>query len=90
MTGEDPAAKWRGEYRSLRDGRAMLDGDMVGVAASLFEEIEPILARVGDIAVVDGDDGDAFGLVQGAFIFVLRPSGLGFVPLTDAKRAFRV
>lgn len=94
MTGVDPAAEWRGKYRSLKRAREMLAeagvADMVDIVAQQFEEVPPIFARAGDVAVVDGNGGDAFGLVQGALIYVLRPDGLGLVPLTDAKRAFRV
>lgn len=94
MTGVDPAAEWRDQYRSLKRGREILAEagvtDMVEIAAARFPEIEPIFAQEGDVAVVDGDDGPAFGLVQGPMIYVLRPDGMGFVPLTDAKRAFRV
>ena len=48
-------------------------------------------AGVGDIAVVDGDDGlPALGIVQGEAIYVLHPTGLALLPLTRARRAFRV
>lgn len=95
MTGEDPAAGFRGRYYSLSGGRRLVTAaghaDMIGVAAAQFPEVAPIFAQAGDIAVVDGDDGaPAFGLVQGALIYVRRPEGLGLVPLTDARRAFRV
>lgn len=89
MTGVDPAAEWRGKYRSLKKGRAMA-GDMVAIAADLLPEVPPIFAQEGDVAVLDADGEDAFGLVQGPLIYVLRPDGLGLVPLTEAKRAFRV
>jgi hypothetical protein len=94
MTGTDPAAEWRGTYRSLKKARARLDEagtDMASIAAAQLPEVEPIFAQEGDVAVLDGADGHpAFGLVQGAFVYVLTPDGLGLVPLTDARRAFRV
>jgi len=41
-------------------------------------------------AVLDGDGGDALGVVQGAFVWAADPNGLRSVPLIQAKRAFRV
>lgn len=95
MTGEDPAADWRGAYRSLAKGRALITErgfeDMVDIAASQLDEVAPIFAREGDVAVLEDDEGlPAFGLVQGALIYVLRPDGLGLVALTEARRAFRI
>lgn len=94
MTGEDLAAEFRGQYQSIGDGYALLrekgfDGP-VEFAAAHFEEIEPLFAQVGDLAVVDGDDSDALGIVQGSQVYVLRLDGPGRVDLTDVKRAFRV
>ena len=97
MTGTDPARGWRG-YGSLKTGQARLRekgfADHVALVASLLPEITPILARAGDIAVVNSHerDGipDALGVVQGAGIYVLRRTGIGMVPLADATKAFRL
>jgi hypothetical protein len=93
MTGADLARGWR-KYRSLKKGRALLAdkgfADHVALAASLLPEIPPSFASVGDIAVLTADEDDALGVVQGPNIWALRPDGLGTVPLTQAKRAFRV
>lgn len=94
MTGRDPAAAWRRTYRTIEDGLALLaqagHADHVAFAADLFEEIPPILAQVGDLAAIREGDDLALGIVQGPMIYVLRPSGLGLVPLTFAERAFRI
>lgn len=95
MTGEDLAKGWRGKYRSLKRGRELLKqngfADHIELAASLLEEVPPIMAQVGDIAVVEENGERALGVVQGAWIWVVRvESGLGRLTLTDAKRAFRV
>ena len=95
MTGEDLAADWRGSYRSLKAGRAKLAEqgcpDLASLAAARFEEVPAIFAQEGDVAILRDARGDhAFGLVQGALIYVLRKDGLGLVPLTDAERAFRI
>ena len=38
----------------------------------------------GDLAVVEGDGGRALGIVQGTMIYVLRPEGLGLLPIERA------
>lgn len=93
ITGRDLARGYRG-YRSMRAGRAALAdrgfASMADYAAAHLSEIPVLRAQVGDIAVLDENGGEAFGVVQGARIYVLRLDGLGTVALTDAKRAFRV
>ena len=69
MTGEDPAAAWRGAYRSLAAGQDALHAagftDHVALVASACEEVPPALAAVGDIAVLPGDgNGAALGCYQ--------------------------
>ena len=95
MTGEDFAARYRGKYKTLRGGLGLLKkagfADHAEMAASLFEEIHPSQAMVGDIAAVEEDGAVALGVVQGELIYVLRPDeGLATVPLLRAARAFRV
>ena len=98
MTGEDFAKPYRGKYKSLRGGLGMLKrkgfANHADLAASLFEEIHPSLARVGDLAAVPADGATliALGIVQGERIFVLRPGsvGMGTVDLLSATRAFRI
>lgn len=95
MTGEDLGKKWRGSYRSLAKGRAALSeagyDDLASLAAEHLPEVTPIFAQPGDVAILrDAEGQEAMGLVQGAGIYVLRPDGLGAVPLTAAERAFRV
>ncbi|MDP2738703.1 MAG: hypothetical protein Q8O82_08385 [Pseudorhodobacter sp.] len=95
MCGVDLAAAWRGHYATRLGGiRALRRAgfrDHIDVAARQFAEVAAAAARVGDLAVVAGDDGPALGLVQGPMIYVLRPGGgLGLVPLASATRIFRV
>ena len=94
MTGKDFARGFRG-YTTIAGGLRKLKArgfaDHVALAAANFEEVPPAFAEVGDIAVVEGDDGtDALGIVQGEMIYVSWPTGRAIVPLTSAKRAFRV
>lgn len=94
MTGEDPAAGWRGRYRTTRGGlrvlRAAGHRDHLALAAALFEGIPPAFARMGDLAAVPGQGGPALGVVQGEGVFVLTPAGMGLVPLTAATAAWRL
>lgn len=96
MTGEDIAAPYRGRYKTMAGGlRAMRKtghDDHVAYFASLFEEIHPSHATVGDIAVIAIDEGEALGVVQGERIYAIGPgeTRIGTVPLGRASRAFRV
>lgn len=94
MTGEDPAAPFRGRYRSTKGGLRVLRRagyrDHLALAEAHFEEVPPAFARVGDLAAVLGADGPALGVVQGERIYVLRPEGLASVSLLQASRAWRV
>lgn len=94
MTGTDIARGFRG-YRSwaggVRKARAKGFEDHVAYFASLFPEIPPSMAQIGDVACVPADgDTLAIGIVQGEGIYVPMPEGRGIVPLTSAIRAFRV
>ena len=89
----------RGGLRVIRkSGHA----DHVAAVAACFTEIPSAFAQVGDLAVVPADTVPsldpaaprpisdlALGVVAGAHVWVLRPEGLGTVPLTMALRAFR-
>lgn len=93
MTDVDHARGFRG-YRTLAEGQRKLaqkgHDDHVALAASRFEEVPPLMARPGDVAVVPVEGGAALGIVQGASIYLVGPDGFGTVPLTAADRAFRV
>ncbi len=91
-TGADPAADWRGRYRSASGARRILrqhfDGDVAAVATAVLGEplASPLLAQRGDVALVDG----ALGVVIGAEVALLGEAGLAFHPLGTAARAWRV
>ena len=94
MTGEDPAANYRGKYDS-REGaarviaRAGFDnlGDMI---AAHLEEIEPSRVSRGDIIFSAGPDGDFLAVVQGATSVGPTSAGLIHIQTRQAKRAFKV
>lgn len=89
VTGADPARSWRGAYASATGGLRLLRqagfGDHVACAAALYPAIPMAVALPGDLAVLPAEDGvGALGIVQGEMIYVLRPDGLGLVPLSAA------
>ncbi len=82
-------------YSSLRAGLAALAAqgfaDHVAVAAATLPEIAPARARRGDVAVLDGPNGaPVLAIVLGERIVGLTRDGLRQVPLSAARRAFRV
>lgn len=93
MTGTNPHAAVAGKYKTMTGAMKALKragfADHVEYTASVLTEIDPLYATFGDIAVVNGTDGLALGVVTGAQIEVRAPSGRAVVPLTDAVRAFR-
>jgi len=94
MTGEDPAAEFRGRYASLAEGlRALREAgieDHVAAAAAALPEIAVRDARPGDLAAVRTPEGLALGVVQGPRVYVARAAGVGLAPIDMAERAFRV
>ena len=94
MTGENPHAKVAGKYKTmagaLRALKRLGHEDHIAYAASVLNEIDPLYAQFGDVAVVDSPEGPALGVVVGSHIEIRTPEGRGVVPLTDAVRAFRV
>lgn len=94
MTGEDHARGWRGKYRSLKRAQVVLGqkgyADHVAMVADHLEEIPPLMARVGDVAVLVSEGGFVLSIVQGAHVWAVTPAGIETRPLTDVVRAFRV
>ncbi|UWQ73342.1 DUF6950 family protein [Leisingera sp. M658] len=93
-TGVDPASAWRGKYRSLDEGRAMLKGagyrDLDGLAAAHLAEIDGWGgSRPGDIAAVSEGGHTALGIIGGPQIHVLGLKGLDYLHLDRAERVFR-
>ena len=96
MTGVNLHKDFIGKYKTksagLRKLKAMGIDDHIAFAATLFVEIHPSIAQVGDIAVVEAGGGYGLGVVQGSRVYVTQPDakGLGVVDLLQAVRAFRV
>lgn len=90
-TGTDHGKRWRGRYRSMAGlARVMAEDGFashVDYIASLFPEIPPAMAQVGDLAVCESN---AMGIFASDRVFVLRPDGLGHISRLKALRAFKV
>ena len=97
LTGEDPAAPFRGRYKSragaLRVMRATGHADLASLVSTLLPAWEHASqARVGDLVAVPtpGPFGYSLGICNGATIFVLRDDGVGVMDLLAASHAWRV
>jgi len=96
MTGADPAAAFRGRYRTARGAaralRRIAGVDDLGALATkvLGAPVAPAFARRGDIAEVPLLDGPGFGVVLGREVAVVGVEGLLRVSMQTATRAWRV
>lgn len=93
-TGRDLGAVWRGRYRSLDEGRAMLNAagfeDLDELAASQLQEISGwACSAPGDIAAIQENGHTALGIIGGLQIHVLGMKELDYVHLDRAERVFR-
>ncbi len=93
-TGRDLAADWRGRYRSLDGGRALLKEEgfdsLADLAASHLQEIDGWEhSEPGDIAAICEEGHTALGIIGGPQIHVLGLQGLDYVHLGRAERVFR-
>lgn len=96
MTGEDPAADFRGRYTTdigaMRVIRNAGYANLADLVSSKLEEIAPVRAQVGDVAFIPDESpfGGALGIVIGEQVACLHIDGIGSVPRTLMTRAFRV
>lgn len=94
MTGLDLASGFRGSYStpagSVRALKRAGFTDLVALVASFFAEIHPMMARAGDIAALETEDGWAVGMVAGEQVLFLGPEGLGAVERLSVDKAFRI
>lgn len=99
ITGCDLAEGIRGTYDSaLTAARVVADlGGIERIAETRtadfgFAELSRVLgARRGDVVLFDtADRGPALGICVGHMAAFVGPDGLGFVPLSDCRRAWRI
>ena len=83
-----------GQYRSAAGSvKALLKigaGDLAASVGARLDEIEPVKAQRGDVALIDTPDGDALSLIVGDKVAAMGKDGLVFLPLSAAKKVWRV
>lgn len=90
LTGVDHAAEFRGRYTSLAEGKRLIGGSLLKFVADKFPEIAPSHAQDGDIAVVKQGREWGFGIFIGAFVYAQTETGMGILPRSQARKAFKV
>lgn len=96
LVGRDPAAAWRGRYRSLASGLRVMKrlghADFAAIPAAQGWPVVPVpAAGRGDLALLGADGLPAFGVCLGARIVTVTESGgVHFVPLSAARLVWRV
>jgi len=94
MCGQSRFEDFIGQYKtdkgSLKALKKFGAGNLVDTVAQRLEEIPVMMAKRGDVASIDTPDGDALSLVVGDKVAGLGKEGLVFLPLTSAKRAWKV
>ena len=91
MTGEDPMAAYRNQYRSRLEAALALretgSGTLAGTLEGIFGPPVPgAQGRRGDIAWHEG----CCGVVMGRFAIFITSQGLGTVVISRLEGAFRV
>jgi hypothetical protein len=95
LIGVDLGEPYRGKYTTAAGALKALRGqgfkDLRDLAASNFTELHPAFGRMGDLAAIKADaTGWGLGVVIGARIIVLAPSGTATVDLLDATSIYLV
>lgn len=97
ITGADLRVGWRSKYKTpagaVKALRAKGYDSLADLAADLLPEIPPAFADVGDIGLIEAEDGAlgyALGVVDASGLIVLTPDGHGRRPREDMIRAFKV
>ncbi len=94
MTGTDLAVDFRGHYRTAQGAARAIrkagHDDLPALLAALLPEVHPVMARPGDVALVESDQGLTAGVVTGPTIAASAVDGITTLPLTRAVRAFAV
>ena len=93
MTGQDLATRYRGRYRNALGASRLIKrlGGMDAIlCAVLGHPIAPLYARAGDVGIVENAGADVIAVCVGMDWIAPTASGLGTVPFTAARSAWRV
>lgn len=92
FTGVDHAAGWRGKYRTEEQAAVVLEqlGGLEACGALAGPEVPPLMAQAGDVGLVSDGYRDLLGVCVGANWLVPAKYGLAALPITAARKAWRV
>ena len=95
VTGKDPAKRVRGIYSTEIGAAKLLRRRKAGTVEDVLAKLLPpadgvLMAQRGDICTVEREGQIAAGYVTMHGIAVKSPRGLGYVPITEARKAFKV
>lgn len=92
ITGVDYGKPYRGYKTKIGAARRLSDGGGVeGIATEcLGKPKEPVNAKRGDVVMFDCGDGNALGVCLGVKIAAVSESGLMFVSMSKAIKAWSV
>ena len=99
ITGTDLAKDVRGKYDSLEGAchflKSFAGGGMIQAIEKIAEEAEapeipPLSAQRGDVVIIETGLGDTLAVCIGEDVMSVGPHGAVKVPLTEAKKAWRI
>jgi len=96
MCGEDPAARFRGRYRTARGAQRAIRRiggarDLADLATRVLgPSIPPAFARRGDVVEAVFSGNSVLGVVMGRMFVATGEKGLVHAPTLSATRAWRV
>lgn len=92
MTGVDHAKDWRGTYRTEEQAGPVLEqlGGLEACGALAGPEVPPLTACAGDVGLVSDGYRELLGVCVGAHWMVPAKYGLAALPLSSARKAWRV
>jgi hypothetical protein len=93
ITGHNPLpAHFVGHTTRLRATRVLLvhGGLANAVTGVLGPSINPLFSQIGDVILLNPQDGPLLGICNGSVVFAPSANGLVLLPLTDATAAWRI
>jgi len=94
MCGQSRFEDFSGQYKTPTGSLKALikfgKGDLDKSVSEKLQAVDISKAQRGDVALIDTDQGDALSLVIGNKLAAMGHDGLVFLPITAAKKAWRI
>lgn len=94
ITGSTRFPEFVNAYSSEKGSIEALAGagfdSMESILDSRLEQIKLTMAQRGDVALISTPNGDALSLVLGNQLAAMGKDGLVFLPVSEAKKAWRI